>query len=693
MRFFAALLLSSVAVFSAPPTVTDPTVEVSGAGSRKFKTFVTTNGGGTTNVIFRYGIDAALDKSTAPKSLSELADAQEVLREVIKLVGGQNYGVQAEATNQDGTTKSAVVIFNVPKYAPTITDLPAKPTPGGKVTLGAKVTANGSDTQVVFVYGTTTDVYPNSSSQSTVTANLVDQEVFVEIEGLERGLVYHYRARATNDDGTTQSPNDLTFVATPNQAPRTVADNVTLRGSEPILVDVLKNDRDPEGDAFNLIAVSPAKQGKVEIVGNQIKYTPGNKSTGPEVITYTVRDNYLASPQTATGTLTIRAPGLAAQGTHAVQLTDADGNVIGILRLNGTSGGQVTGKLDFFDQKYQVSGTLDENGRFHVVLPRKEDGPLDLTVTFDQSGESTALEAFLSADGNEFSGEAPLGTFSKERRKELVGTYTMEIPAPGGGGTDTELPGGTGFMRIQVSEWGGVTFKGKLGDGTKFSGSSVLSGTDAAPVIPYWLTPENSRIGGTITIGSGENPTLASVLKWYRGPDGDAQFFPDGFFVESSASGAKYQLPDEGRRALSPNSSSINKATLSLSNGNLASTITYQYDISKGDRLDLLDAGSGNPSLKIDRKKGIFKGEFDHPLNGSRQKFEGVLLQQSEVGRGVFIGINQTGTVEFKLEAIAPTPVPTPTPTPTPNPNPPTTPGIDTGGIDFGGIDLGGLDF
>jgi hypothetical protein len=75
--------------------------------------------------------------------------------------------------------------------------------------------------------------------------------------------------------------------------------------------------------------------------------------------------------------------------------------------------------------------------------------------------------------------------------------------------------------------------------------------------------------------------------------------------------------------------------------------------------------------MKIDRKNGLFRGWFDHPLDGDERKFSGVLLQQQGIGRGVFTGMQQTGSVAFAAGATYTPPTTTPT-TPT---NPTTNPG------------------
>ena len=63
-------------------------------------------------------------------------------------------------------------------------------------------------------------------------------------------------------------------VFAPNADPVLGDDVAELDQDELIVIDVLANDSDPDGDPLTLLSVGAARFGSVEIVGGQAVYTP-----------------------------------------------------------------------------------------------------------------------------------------------------------------------------------------------------------------------------------------------------------------------------------------------------------------------------------------------------------------------------------------------------------------------------------
>ncbi len=82
-------------------------------------------------------------------------------------------------------------------------------------TLLATVTPNGAATTVSFEYGTTTAYGSSTTSQAIGNGNS-PVPVNIDLTGLTPGTTYHFRAVATNSQGTTAGP-DATFVTTSPQ--------------------------------------------------------------------------------------------------------------------------------------------------------------------------------------------------------------------------------------------------------------------------------------------------------------------------------------------------------------------------------------------------------------------------------------------------------------------------------------------
>ncbi len=650
MKFLVALLTLAVSAFAAAPTVSTPAASAPVTGATTLSVKVLTNGA-TTNVTFSYGIGT--DRSlTTLVSLSDVATEQTASASLAGLAGGQTYHFKVQATNADGTSFLDGVDFTVPKYPPAITLQPAVGALGGKETIRALVAGNGYDTVVVFKYGETTSYTVTVAGVPALVAatEAASKVVEAKLEGLKRGQPYHFIATASYTDAEgpkTISTTDGIFVTKPNSPPKVTGETVVLRSHAPILIDVLSNDSDPEKDGISLLSVISGKQGATTIEGGKVRYTPKPDATGPDTFTYTVTDDFLAARASATGTVTIKAPGLAAQGLHSAEIKDEHGNVVGQLRLMGTEGGAVTGKVELFGKSFPVIGSLDADGRMHISVPRPGDNVLSMDVAFE-AGATSTLKATINDGNASFSAEAPLVAISASRREQLQGRYTVQLP--GAGGTGTSLPQGTGYVRLDVRASGDVSILGRLGDGQKFTARGVLGGLDNAAAVNVWIAPKDARVSGAFTFSKDEKPTVAGSLDWLRPNRDGSELFPDGFITTITASGGLYTAPKKGVRALK----GVDDATLTFTNGSLPATITHTLDLNSRDKVEILDPTGDGVMMKIDRGAGTFSGKFNHPTDGSTQVFNGVLLQQQGVGRGVFRGPGQTGTVEFKLGAPPP---------------------------------------
>ena len=75
-----------------------------------------------------------------------------------------------------------------------------------------------------------------------------------------------------------------------NQAPTAVNDAAFTSLGHDVLVNVLANDSDPDGDAISLVAAGQAAHGSVAVEGTSIRYTPSAGFTGSDKFTYQISD-------------------------------------------------------------------------------------------------------------------------------------------------------------------------------------------------------------------------------------------------------------------------------------------------------------------------------------------------------------------------------------------------------------------
>ena len=130
-----------------------------------------------------------------------------------------------------------------------------------------------SVTQVISEFGTVT-VLANQQLSYTPAADFIGTDV----------LVYSI----TDGKGGTAS-SELTIVVNGNTAPVTVDDSAATDDRTSLLVDVLSNDTDVDGNTLTLLSAT-AQQGTVTIEANKLRYIPKTGFDGVDTVTYRISD-------------------------------------------------------------------------------------------------------------------------------------------------------------------------------------------------------------------------------------------------------------------------------------------------------------------------------------------------------------------------------------------------------------------
>ncbi|HVT32239.1 MAG TPA: Ig-like domain-containing protein [Rhodanobacteraceae bacterium] len=121
----------------------------------------------------------------------------------------------------------------------------------------------------------------------------------VEIEGTRLvftpapGFSGVARFTYTIDDGhgaTSRAPVSVFVAAQPDRPPVAADDAATTAFATPVSIDVLANDRDPDGDALSIANVTAPANGSATVSGTSIVYTPAAGFSGTDRFTYTVGD-------------------------------------------------------------------------------------------------------------------------------------------------------------------------------------------------------------------------------------------------------------------------------------------------------------------------------------------------------------------------------------------------------------------
>jgi hypothetical protein len=109
-------------------------------------------------------------------------------------------------------------------------------------------------------------------------------------------LTYYYVCTAENGEGLESGySNEVAFTApaiqTPNDPPIAVSDSATTDEDQPISINVVSNDSDPNGDSLSIVGVSQATMGSVTVQGDtSVLYAPFENRQGSDSFTYTISD-------------------------------------------------------------------------------------------------------------------------------------------------------------------------------------------------------------------------------------------------------------------------------------------------------------------------------------------------------------------------------------------------------------------
>ncbi|WP_053394641.1 Ig-like domain-containing protein [Vibrio nereis] len=126
--------------------------------------------------------------------------------------------------------------------------------------------------------------------------------------------MYNVIIKAQNTEQTNLiSSGTATYVVASavNTSPVAVNDAITLSSKNAMLINVLANDSDPEGDTLSIVSVTQGAKGSVQITADgQLLYTPAKSFKNSDTFTYSISDG----DKTATATVSISMSGSESGG-------------------------------------------------------------------------------------------------------------------------------------------------------------------------------------------------------------------------------------------------------------------------------------------------------------------------------------------------------------------------------------------
>ncbi len=143
---------------------------------------------------------------------------------------------------------------------------------------------NGNDTDAQGDDFSVTAV--TDGAKGTVTINADGTVKYTPNAGAEGEDTFTYTI--TDDKGATDTATVKVVIG--DNTVKAVDDTADAEAGEPVTIDVIANDSDPEGDDFTVTSVADPANGTAEIVDGKIVYTPDADFFGDETFTYTIED-------------------------------------------------------------------------------------------------------------------------------------------------------------------------------------------------------------------------------------------------------------------------------------------------------------------------------------------------------------------------------------------------------------------
>ena len=128
---------------------------------------------------------------------------------------------------------------------------------------------------------------PNQGGTAVVNNNQINYTATPDFVGIE---TFTYTVSDGHGGSDTATVTITSTVSGSNAAPQAQDDSPQTREDTSIIIHVLANDNDPDGDSLSILDIGEAAHGTAVIQGNTIKYTPAPNYYGSDSFTYTLCD-------------------------------------------------------------------------------------------------------------------------------------------------------------------------------------------------------------------------------------------------------------------------------------------------------------------------------------------------------------------------------------------------------------------
>lgn len=191
-------------------------------------------------------------------------------------------------TASDGIADSApatvtVTVTNV-NDAPVADDDNATTNEDGPVTVNVVANDTDTDSPSLAIQSVTNPTHGSAVAGTPTSITYTPAPGYCGTDGFAYTL-----ADGSPTNGVDTANVNVTVTCL-NDGPNAVDDAATTSEDVPIVIDVLANDTDPEGDALSISAVTDPPHGTAVVESNKVKYTPDPDFCGADDFGYTATD-------------------------------------------------------------------------------------------------------------------------------------------------------------------------------------------------------------------------------------------------------------------------------------------------------------------------------------------------------------------------------------------------------------------
>jgi immune inhibitor A len=252
--------------------------------------------------------------------------------------------------NNSSTARVSVTVDRHPNAAPSATNDTAQTIDGEAVEIQVLANDTDPDGDTLSVESPTQPAHGSASTDGTTIT-------YTPTAGYVGSDSFDYTA-VDGNGGSDTATVTVTVNPRPNRAPDAADDSVTTQRNTAIVVRVVDNDSDPDGDAFTVTSVTDPPHGTVANNGDgTVRYTPDTGYLGDDSFTYTIADGR-GGTDTATVHVTVvpppnRAPvagndSATVKKNKSVRIqvlandTDPDGDALTVTQASDPPHGSVT---------------------------------------------------------------------------------------------------------------------------------------------------------------------------------------------------------------------------------------------------------------------------------------------------------------------------------------------------------------